>query len=257
MIKEEVAIKKWLCLLLTGALTFAITACHHGQSVDVPSNVTDTNTNTHTSPSNAAERSVINNIESKEQADNVLLSVLYNKNPFITAKGTTVYLKEYKSFYKHPEDVGYYEKDNVFIPRDYTFVDLDKDGKKELIVSEAPYADTYLILREENGKIYGYSLYIRWFQSLKQDGSFQSSGGALIHDYNTISFNINTYNISTFAKFYFEANNEKYSSDKYYFEPDYEKSVFEINGKQVSFEEIKQFAEEWDNRPGAEWMEFK
>ena len=236
--------KKWLLLILAGVLTFSLAACHSDQNADASGDVVDTN-------------SQRDNTKTQSEVNSILLLVLYNKKPFITQKGTASYLKDYKPYYKQHEDANYYEKDVTFVPRDYTFVDLDKDGKKELIVAEAPYADTYLILREENGKIYGYSLYIRWFQSLKQDGSFQSSGGALIHDYNTISFNINTYNISTFAKFYFEANNEKYSSDKYYFEPDHEKSVFEINGKQVSFEEIKQFAEEWDNRPGAEWIEFK
>ncbi len=187
-------------------------------------------------------------------ADMDLLSALYNKSPFITQKGTTVYLNAYKPYYKHSEDTDYYEKENVFVPQDYTFVDLDKDGKKELIVAEAPYADTFLILREENGKIYGYSLPNRWFQALKQDGSFQSSGGALIHDYNTISFSQNTYQMSTIAKFHFEADDKKPVSDKYGYAPDYEKSVFEINGKPVSFEEIRQFAEEWDTRPGAVWM---
>ena len=181
---------------------------------------------------------------SQQSSANILLSVLYNKKPFITTKGTTVYLKDYKPFYKYHEDVDYYEKDIVFVPRDYTFVDLDKDGQEELIVAEAPYADTYLILRKENEKIYGYSLYIRWFEELKKDGSFISSGGALIHDYNTISFKENTYNISEFAKYYFVGEN---SAD----------NVFEINGKTVSLEEIKQFTDDWEKRPEAEWIKFE
>ena len=181
---------------------------------------------------------------SQQNSANILLSVLYNKKPFITTKGTTVYLKDYKPFYKYHEDVDYYEKDIVFVPRDYTFVDLDKDGQEELIVAEAPYADTYLILRKENEKIYGYSLYIRWFEELKKDGSFISSGGALIHDYNTISFKENTYNISEFAKYYFVGEN---SAD----------NVFEINGKTVSLEEIKQFTDDWEKRPEAEWIKFE
>ena len=43
-------------------------------------------------------------------------------------------------------------------------------------------------------------------------------------------------------------------ADKYGYAPDYEKSVFEINGKPVSLEEIQQFAEAWDNRPNAVWV---
>ena len=70
------------------------------------------------------------------------------------------------------------------------------------------------------------------------------SGGAQIHDYNTISFKENTYSISVFSKYYFIGEN---SDD----------NVFEINGKKVSLEEIKQFAEEWDKRPEAEWTKFE
>ena len=169
-----------------------------------------------------------------------LLSVVYHNSPFITQKGTTVTLNQYKPFYQDPEGTTYFETENVFVPRDYTFVDLDKDGKNELIVAEAPYADTYLILREEKGNIYGYSLPIRAFQSLKKDGSFQGSGGALINDYCTISFHQNAYQKSIIAKFHFES--------------DAEKSVYEINGKQVSYEEIQQFAEAWENRPNAVWI---
>ena len=183
-----------------------------------------------------------NQTDKIDVADIGLLSVLYNKSPFITQKGITVDLNAYKPLYKCPEDTAYYEEENVFVPRDYTFVDLDEDGNRELVVAEAPYADTYLILREEKGNVYGYSLPIRQFQSLKQDGSFQGSSGALINDYCTISFSQNTYQVSTIAKFYFEG--------------DAEKAVFEIDGKQVSYEEIRQFAEQWKDRPSAKWIVF-
>ena len=210
--------------------------------------------------SSASEPSTTDNTENtaiNQEDDDVLLSVLYNKTPFITAKGTTVYMKDYKPFYKYPDDIDYYEKDNVFVPGDYAYVDLDKDGRNELVVSESPYADTYLILYKTSDKIYGCSLYGRWFQSLKSDGTFLSSGGAYSNSYNTISFNENIYNISTIAKFDFIADTEKPSSDKYGFEPDYEKSVFEIKGKKVSFDEIEKFVEEWDKRPEAEWIKFE
>ncbi|MBO5211484.1 MAG: hypothetical protein J6B80_06100 [Clostridia bacterium] len=187
------------------------------------------------------------------QEDSALLSVLSSETPFVTEKGTTVYLNDYKPFYKYPEDIDYYEEDNVFVPRDYTFVDLDKDGQNELIISELPDADTYLILHKSNDKIYGYSLYVRWFQSLKSDGTFLSSGGAFSHVYNTINFDENKYNISTFATFDF-VGNEKPSSNRFGCEPDYEKSVFEIDGKKVSFEKIEAFAEEWEKRPDAAWI---
>ena len=228
--------KKIINLFLFFSMLFCFAGC---SKTDISSHSSDI-----TKTSDTLVTASKNNTESEYGADDILLSVLYNKKPFITAKGTTVYLKDYKPIYKYPEDVDYYEKDTVFNPRDYTYVDLDKDGKEELIVAESPYADTYLILHKENEKIYGYSLYIRWFEALKKDGSFMGSGGAQIHDYNTISFKENTYSISVFSKYYFIGEN---SDD----------NVFEINGKKVSLEEIKQFAEEWDKRPEAEWTKFE
>lgn len=187
--------------------------------------------------------------------DNILLSVLHSEKPFITEKGQTVFLKDYKPLYKQDEDAEYYQSENLFVPCAYTFVDLDKDGQNELIISELPDADTYLILHQFKDKIYGYSLCVRWFGSLKSDGTFLSSGGAFTHNYNTINFDENKYNISTFAIFDF-VGDEKPSSNRFGCEPDYEKSVFEIDDKKVSFEKIEEFAEEWDERPNAEWIEF-
>lgn len=224
--------KKSFCILTAVyVLFFCFVGCskadtHHQNSADSEISVTNNTENTSTSGN-----------------DNILLSVLYNEEPFYTEKGKTVHINDYKPIYKNTEDIDYIQKDVVFVPRDYAFVDLDHDGNNELIVAEEPYADTYLILHKENEKIYGYSLYNRWFQSLKQDGSFISSGGAQINDYNTITFDKNTYNISTVAKFYFDADNKN--------------SDFEIDGKSVSLEDIKQFAEEWSKRPEAEWIEFK
>lgn len=185
--------------------------------------------------------------------DNILLSVLRNEKKFITAHGESVYLKDYKPLYEQDEDTQYYQSENLFIPRAYTFVDLDKDGQNELIISELPDTDTYLILHKSNDKIYSYSLYVRWFGSLKSDGTFLSLGGAFSHDYNTINFDENKYNISTFATFDF-VGDEKPSSNRFGCEPDYEKSVFEIDGKKVSFEKIEEFTEEWDKRPNVEWI---
>ncbi len=45
--------KKWLCLLLAGALAFSLAACQRSQNVDTPSDTTSANA--HTSPSNATE----------------------------------------------------------------------------------------------------------------------------------------------------------------------------------------------------------
>ena len=231
---------KKIIILFAISVFFCVAGCNKinnsYQSSDITSNVTNTS--------------------SYEEDNNILLSVLHSEKPFITEKGQTVFLKDYKPLYKYPEDTDYYQSENLFTPYEYAFVDLDKDGQNELIISELPDADTYLILHKSNDKIYGYSLYVRWFQSLKSDGTFLSSGGAFSHDYNTINFDENKYNISTFATFDFVGDDKKPSSNKYGFDPDYEKSVFEIDGEKVSFEKIEEFAEEWDKRPNAEWIEF-
>lgn len=232
---------KKIIILFTIFVFFCLTGCNKinnsYQYSDITSNVT--------------------NASSNEDDNNILLSVLHSEKPFITEKGQTVFLKDYKPFYKYPESTYYYQSENLFAPCEYAFVDLDKDGQNELIISELPDDDTYLILHKSNDKIYGYSLYVRWFESLKSDGTFLSSSGAFSHDYNTINFDENKYNISTFATFYFTGDDKKPSSNKYGFAPDYEKSVFKIDGKKVSFKKIEEFAEEWENRPNTEWVEFK
>ncbi|MBE6779436.1 MAG: hypothetical protein E7545_00520 [Ruminococcaceae bacterium] len=214
-----------------------------------------------TSPNNDIQESEITNEGGNampyQEYDNILLSVLNNEKPFINAKDETVYLKNYKPLSKYPEDTDYFERENVFVPSKYAFVDLDKDGQNELVISELPNGDTYLILHKLNDKVYGYSLYVRWFEELKVDGTFLSSGGAFSHNYNNISFDGNKYNISTFAKFDFVGDEEKPSSNKYGFEPNYDKSVFEIDGKKVSFKEIVEFEEEWENRPEVDWIKLK
>lgn len=194
------------------------------------------------------------NSESLSDNDAFLLKVLNNKLPFINEKGEQFYLKDYKSIYKYPEDTTYYEKENIFIPRDYAFVDLDRDGLNELVVSEAPYGDTYLILHKSNDVVYGYCLYTRWFQSLKTDGTFMATGGAVSNCYRTISFHQNTYAITTLATFIFSADEKKPSNNRFGFEPDYTESTFEIDGKAVSLAQIEAFAEEWSNRSGVTWI---
>lgn len=258
-------------IVLVICLMCVLTACKQPEvPSDVQSGAVSDNSKSNTAISNQDKTSTnedeTNKLDSNEAStneeeadkadsnDNILISVLHNENFLITEKGETVYMKDYKPLYKYPEDTDYYQSENLFAPCEYAFVDLDKDGQNELIISELPDADTYLILHKSNDKIYGYSLYVRWFQSLKSDGTFLSSGGAFSHDYNTINFDENKYNISTFATFDF-VGDEKPSSNRFGCEPDYEKSVFEIDGKKVSFEKIEEFAEEWDKRPNAEWIQ--
>ncbi len=187
--------------------------------------------------------------DKKDESQN-LLSVLNSETPFVTEKNTTVYLKDYKPFYKYEDDSDFYETESVFVPYSYTFVDLDKDETPELIIAEST-GETYLIIHQEKDKIYGYSLYCRWFQELKQDGSFMASSGAAYNDYRTISFDKNTYKTTIIAKDYFVGDEYDELINTYI--PDLDNSTFEIDGKSVSFEEIQEFEKEWINRIGVEW----
>jgi hypothetical protein len=72
---------------------------------------------------------------------------------------------------------------NVFYYESFTQCDLDRDGTREVIVSlnhgvgrENP--DSYLILHEEDGTVYGYYVTYRGFMDLKTDGTIHSSSGA-------------------------------------------------------------------------------
>ncbi len=172
-----------------------------------------------------------------------LLSVLNNETKFITGKGEKVYLKDYNPFYVFANDS--FEKDGQFIPNKYTFVDMDMDGTAELIVEGAPELYDNLILRLDNNKIYGYSLESRWFQSLKQDGSYRAVSSSYASDYRTMSFDKEKYTEKIFAEciVYDNGIGDIHSEST-------------IDSKAVSYEEIKQFVDEWNNRPNAEWTYF-
>ncbi len=215
--------KKIICLVLSALMLFTFCACKDKKS-DKPKPNKET-----------------------------LLSVLNSEAPFITEKNTTVYLKDYKPFYKYEGETDFYETESAFSPRDYTYVDLDKDEKDELIIAEST-GETYLILHQENGKIYGYSLYVRWFLDLKQDGSIIATSGASINDYRTISFDKNTYKTTIIAKDYFVA--AEYDELTSTYMPDLDESTFEIDGKAVTYEEINEFTFEWAKRPDAEWIKY-
>ncbi len=158
-----------------------------------------------------------------------LLSVMHNKERFINEKGEKVYLKDYLN-----------NADTRFIPSEYTLVNLDRDGELELIVcSNSVTAYPYLILHLKNNEIYGYNLDVRGFEDLKKDGSFISSSGATYNDYNLLSFSDTTYFYNKIAKYYYNHN-----------ETD---NTLEINGRPVTLDEIKKFADNWNLRPAVEW----
>ncbi len=180
----------------------------------------------------------VENVISKESE--MLLSVLDNKAKFITGKGKEVYLKDYKPYYVSENQD--YEKEDEFIPDKYTFVDMDSDGVEELIVSASPELYDYLILRTENNKIYGYSFEYNGLQNLKKDGSFRTFNGSYVSNFLTLSFKKEKYTETKFAEY--KVWEDGVGGIK---------NESTINGKAVTYDEIKQFQTDWQNRPNAEW----
>ncbi len=171
-----------------------------------------------------------------------LLEVLYNEAQFITGKGETVYLKDYKPFFSYVG--GEIEKDYQFVPSKYTVVDMDRDGKDELIAYGAEDNYDYLILRSKDGKIYGYSMENRCFQALKQDGSFRDYSGSFASTYKTMSFDKEKRFDNAIAEYIVYTNGDDYINES------------TINGKSVSLEKIQKFKDEWEKRPNAKWVKF-
>lgn len=82
---------------------------------------------------------------------------------------------------------------NMYTPEKYAYVDLDKDGVKELVIQLSKTND-YAILHYQDDTVYGYS-YVpsRGFRDLKEDGTYSSSDSAYTTYISKMSFNKETY----------------------------------------------------------------
>lgn len=59
----------------------------------------------------------------------------------------------------------------------FTAADLDQDGRLEVIL-QLGIADGFVILRQREGKVWGYGAFQRWIMPVKADGTTYYSGGA-------------------------------------------------------------------------------
>ena len=76
---------------------------------------------------------------------------------------------------------------NLFIPSRYTWVDMDRDGAKELIVADSKQA-YFLILRYDSGKVRGYMMAYRAMYDLHTNGTFKGAESASITAINQMVF---------------------------------------------------------------------
>ena len=168
-----------------------------------------------------------NDIVNEEKIDTkeLLTKVMNSEEKFITENNSEVLLKDFKI------------TDNIFAKvKEYVFVDLDKDNVDELVINTESDYGAYIILRYENGKVYGYLIGIRSFESLKIDGSFLGSNSAFSAQYSTISFDKNTYNIKI------EAIN------------DTENKIYKIDNVDVTQTEINEYVTNWNKKENVKWI---
>ena len=154
----------------------------------------------------------------------LLLDVLNNKKTFINESGEEVYFQDHKAY--GGMDV---------IPEKYTFIDLDRDGKQELVVYITPDIGGYTVFHIYNDKVYGFDFGERQMVDLKTDGSFSQSEGAAYRSYVTLNF-----------------EKEKYQIVEQVYANDIEK-IYRVNGTLVTGENAKKYIDEFNNKPSASW----
>ncbi len=257
--------KKWLCLLLAGVLTFSLAACHREQnSATLPTEstgakqanntgatqpdnteVTQPNNTEETQP-NDTEATQSDNLEETKQSNSLqgqnnpltkeialLLSVLNNENAFIDETGKSVYLKNYKIFSDHGAMPG-----AATIPQKYALVDFDNDGTDELVVYVTPDFGAYLVFHIYNDRVYGFEFTARAITDLKKDGTFTGSSGAGNNMYVTLSFKDHKYELYELAYRYDMPENK----------------IYRLNGRDVTAEDFAVFYEEFKNKPEIDWV---
>lgn len=128
--------------------------------------------------------------------------------------------------------------------KQFAVIDLDHDEIPEVIlwlsIEENEYAG-FEILRYQEGAVYGYTLWYREFEELKDDGSFVFSGGAFDWGMGTISF-----------------TNESYKVDPItYCEPDSQQNtIFFVEKERAAGADFNAAFEQWDAKAPAVWAAF-
>ena len=218
--------KKWLCLLLAGVLTFSLAACGRGQNTDASGAVTDpTASNTdktteQTDPTSPSKGQII-------QVAEPFASVLNSKKSFyFENEGKSVRLSDYyTSIWK------------------LTSVDIDHDGNKEIAVMfdvDGGGGGT-LVLWQDGISVYGYEFGFREMYRLNKDGTFL---------WNTNSGN--TYGCSSIA---FEGTKVK-TTEVWRVEHDGSGGYIYYAGNKPSTKEVVNAIQQIRNSEGVGWTVF-
>lgn len=158
--------------------------------------------------------------------ENILFEVINSERLFVDENSNETFFNEYKI-----DDRSYTQIEK------YTFVDLDKDGKDELIVYTTSEYGFYLIFKYEKELdiVFGYKTGIRSISDLKVDGEFKGSGGAGLTYFNNIFFENNKLYTKTLAK------------------ADRDLDEYTIADNIVSEEEFKKYEQDWNKKQNCIW----
>jgi len=91
-----------------------------------------------------------------------------------------------------------YAATNVFVPAQYSFVDMDRDSVYEMVVLDAKM-DFFLILRYDGGQVRGYMVPYRGLMGLRVDGRFQGTESAWISSIGWMQFSGTEYTVTELA----------------------------------------------------------
>ena len=126
---------------------------------------------------------------------------------------------------------------NVFVPAQYSSVDMDGDGVRELVVLSAKM-DFFLVLRYNGGQVTGYMVPYRGLMQLRTDGRFWSSGGAALSVIGRMSFDGPDYTVTELAY-----------RDQY-------DGVYRLDGVASDKESVEAYYTAWESVPEVEWTPF-
>ena len=147
--------------------------------------------------------------EQQNNNDDIYFKVLNNEEKYINEKNSETLFSEYMEQYQ--------DRDTAKVS--YALFDLDNDNQNEMVILIESYDGFYLILNNENGKVYGFEDVYRGMSSIKTDGTYTGSGGAAITIVMKCKFEKNKRITEVLAESdinKFIVNNKNVSEDEFY-----------------------------------------
>ncbi len=177
----------------------------------------------------------------REEIRNKLYAVMTGESVFYeTNLKKPIYIRDLKQTVS-TDDV------TVEISR-FAVLDLDGDGAEEAVLWLIVNGNYYYgceVLRCQEGEVYGYLMWYRAMNSLKDDSTFRFSGGASDHGFGRLRFDGQTYHVEKTA--YCESVTEAGEPVTV---------SFYVNGQKVSQEDFDLAAQAQDEKAEAAWYDF-